>query len=442
MGWLRCATSYDHGMTSDKTRRWWRVAAGLATTVVLTAVMAAPAAAWPQQYWISELQLGQAWAVTKGAGVTVAVVDTGVVDTLGDLRGQVLPGADFSGSHTDGRSDAGEDCNPTSGCYSHGTDMALTIAGTGAGAGDQGVAPQAKILPVKVQQRSGDPAAPGAIAQGIRWATDHGAKVINLSLGALGICPPVEAEAIKYAYQHDVIVVAAAGNEGQPSVSAPANCAGALAVTASDERFRPWSGTNYGAEVAFTGSGVNVPEESLNGTRLKPVSGTSGAAAIVSGTFALLRAHFPKMSARDIVTRALWNVHNGLGGTIFAQRVSDKLGYGKILPLHALRDPLPANAANPIYAHWAGIIGPAPGDPSAATQSASPSGTVPTSSPDPARASANPGIAAAGDGSSDKGSSTGVILGSVVGAVVVVAGRGGVLTRRSRRRPAGPGTPG
>ncbi|HEY3631330.1 MAG TPA: S8 family serine peptidase [Jatrophihabitantaceae bacterium] len=423
-------------MTSNAFRQWRRGLLSLAASVVLIAISAPPAHAWPSQYWISLLGYDKAWSVTKGAGVTVAVVDSGVVE-LGDLKGRVLPGTDLVGGGTDGRADPGYLCHASTGCYSHGTDMALLIGGSGTGAGDQGVAPDVKILPVKVQTRSGAEAPRAAVANGIRWATDHGAQVINLSLGTQGACPEDQGAAIQYAYDHNVIVVAAAGNE-HDAVSSPANCAGALAVTANDRNFRPWSGANDGPELAFTCEGVNLPEESLTGKQLPGVSGTSGAAALVSGTFALLRAHFPKLSARDIVTRALYNVHNGLPGHNTLTKKAEGLGYGEILPDRALTQPLPAHASNPIYDHWEGLLGkPSATAGSSPSSSESGSGSAP-SSHSTTQVSGIPAAHGTGGGGS---SNTGVIIGGVIGAVIVIGGISLLLARRSGRRSANPGFP-
>ncbi len=118
-----------------RSRRWLRLLGAVTTVVVCTLGLAPPAAAQlPEQYWFTTLSLSKAWAVSKGAGVTVAVVDSGVNATLGDLGGQVLPGVNLSGSSApDGRSDPGSGCDQSGGCLSHGTNMALAIAGTGEG---------------------------------------------------------------------------------------------------------------------------------------------------------------------------------------------------------------------------------------------------------------------------------------------------------------------
>ncbi|MGO4429326.1 S8 family serine peptidase, partial [Streptomyces sp. MCAF7] len=153
-------------------------------------------------------------------GVTVAVLDTGVDDQHPDLAGQVLTGKDMVGFGA-GRGDRA--------WARHGTAMAGIIAGHGHGAsgsdGVKGVAPEAKILPVRVILEEDDPARKkartqrgGALANGIRWAVDHGADVINLSLGddSKSAHPePAEDAAVQYALRKGVVVVASAGNGGE-----------------------------------------------------------------------------------------------------------------------------------------------------------------------------------------------------------------------------------
>src|SRR5262249_30341290 len=139
------------------------------------------------------------WPKSQGEGVTVAVLDSGVQAILPDFSGVVLPGKDMTGGG-DGRTDV----DPK---YGHGTLMAALIAAQGTGTGFVGVAPGAKILPIVTDDG-------GSTIAGIRYATDHGAKVISISQGAPSPCVDELQEAIGYAVDHDVVVVASAGNDG------------------------------------------------------------------------------------------------------------------------------------------------------------------------------------------------------------------------------------
>lgn len=211
------------------------LAAVTALVTLLQLLLAAPSAALPKgAYWYTLFDLPKTWAVTKGAGVTVAVIDSGVKASLGDLRGQVLPGLDLSEAQRGAHSHV-----PKRGTtkFGHGTDMAALIAGTGRGAGIVGVAPEAKILPINGADAATDVAVT-AEARGIRWAVDHGATVINVSVGGTNACTAIEGEAVVSAYRHDAIVVASAGdNPGM--VDSPANCPGAIAVGGVDAAFAP-----------------------------------------------------------------------------------------------------------------------------------------------------------------------------------------------------------
>src|SRR6266511_3010780 len=175
------------------------------------------------QWQLSALNVRTAWRYSTGAGVTVAVLDSGVDATHPDLVGQVLPGADFINHTTDGRRDY----------VGHGTTVAGLIAGRlDDPAGVVGVAPHAKILPVRVLDSQNKYDDASVVADGLRWAVDHGARVVNMSLGGAGRSEEL-AEAIAYAEAHDVVVIACTGNltAGAPKqVWYPAREHGVVAV--------------------------------------------------------------------------------------------------------------------------------------------------------------------------------------------------------------------
>lgn len=410
------------------------VVAAIASPVSAVPAGALATAALPtpprNAWWYTELDLPHAWQVSQGAGVTVAVLDSGVKAGVGDLRGQVLAGKDFTRQPGPATVDRGTQGSPL---FGHGTDMAAMIAGTGRGSGLIGVAPKATILPVRVYAGA---FADIPVAAGIRWAVDHGADIINMSLGGHGACLPGEQRAVDYAVRHGVLLVAATGNDPEP-IGEPAACVGVIAVgaLADSAYFQAWSQEGYGPQLDFVAPGQHLVAELLNGQLSTPTSnGTSQATAIVSGVFALLRSAFPHASPRDLVTRALYSVHNGLGTRRFGTRIDDRLGYGEILPDYALRHAPPAGAVNPIFdriqRHLAagGPVAPtpeSPGSPGAGTSSAAGPGTR-TSPP----AASSP---AAASGSS--GGNTGVIAGVVVAVVVVAGGTGLLLARRRSADP-------
>ncbi|MFE9930498.1 type VII secretion-associated serine protease mycosin [Streptomyces sp. NPDC005533] len=286
-----------------------RAAAALTAAALLTAATAFPAAAdtiRDRQWGLLALRAEEAWGTTRGDGVTVAVLDTGVDDSHPDLAGQVLEGTDLIGMGA-GRGDRT--------WARHGTAMASIIAGHGhgpsRGQGVLGLAPQARILPVRVILEEGDPgrgkardSKGGALAEGIRWAADHGADVINLSLGDDSDSAHHEAgedEAVQYALAKGVVVVASAGNGGETGdrVSYPAAYPGVIAVTAVDRRGRKatFSTRNWYATVSAPGVDVVIADPDRS---YYEGWGTSAAAAFVSGAAALIKAEHPDLSPAQI----------------------------------------------------------------------------------------------------------------------------------------------
>lgn len=198
------------------------------------------------QWHLDQINMPEAWMLTRGEGVVVAVIDTGVTK-VEDLGGtELVPGWNFVDDNADSSDDHG-----------HGTHVAGTIAQTtDNGLGVAGVAPHARIMPIKVLSGSGSGSV-GGIAEGIRWAADHGAKVINMSLGG-PFNSPVLANAVRYAHEHGVVVVCAAGNDGRGRVSYPAANRGSIAVAATqfDETTTFYS--NWGKEIFIAAPGGNT----------------------------------------------------------------------------------------------------------------------------------------------------------------------------------------
>lgn len=330
----------------------------LAIAVALLAVTtpARPAAATPHprpgEWWFSVWGIERdVWPATKGAGVTVAVLDTGVNATLPELSGVVLKGEDSTGGKTDGRKDLDDRED------GHGTGMAALIAGQGGGrTGFVGIAPAAKILPIHDTARLGDKyGLYEAYARGIRFATDHGAKVINFSQGVTSAtmeehCEPDVQNAIAYAADHDVVVVASAGNTGNTTnwPELPASCAGVLTVGAIGPTLRPWKATQRQPYVAVSAPGDKIPTVGKKGELFTDGAGTSASAALTSGAIALIRSRNPRMSARMVVQRIIATA-KPLDGSQWNSRT----GYGAIQITSAMnpkRYPVPTNAANPVYA--------------------------------------------------------------------------------------------
>ncbi|MGS2619019.1 S8 family serine peptidase [Micromonospora sp. LZ34] len=316
-----------------------RILVGAAVATAVVAVAATPAQAavndplYDKQWGLGQIRAEQAWRTSTGAGVVIAVVDTGVDLNHPDLASKLVPGATFV------------DCGPTS-CGNgdwrgpngqpdasdeHGTHVAaIAAAATGNGVGVAGVAPDAKIMPIKVLEAGSGSFAD--IAAGIRYAADHGAKVVNLSLGALPGSQVLTltgleseaTEAIAYAQGKGVAVIAAAGNETAPLCDTPAWEPGALCVAATDRNgVKAWY-SNLGvkadlrAVAAPGGAGLvncdddvwsSVPRGTGSATcgqgDYDAYAGTSMATPYVSGVAALLFAQ----------NRSLDNVYSVLMST-------------------------------------------------------------------------------------------------------------------------------
>ncbi|MFI2371376.1 type VII secretion-associated serine protease mycosin [Streptomyces sp. NPDC018833] len=308
-----------------------------AFTVLPAATSAHADAIRAQQWGLDALHTEQAWQTTKGKGITVAVLDTGVDDQHPDLAGSVLPGKDFIGFGAQ-RGDRA--------WARHGTAMAGIIAAHGHGLGQEsgvlGIAPEAKILPVRVILEGSDKARDRArksrgtaLAQGIRWAVDQGADVINLSLGDDSKSAHPEAgedAAVQYALSKGAVVVASAGNGGEKGdhISYPAAYPGVIAVTAVD-RFgthAAFSTRRWYATVSAPGVDVVLADPDR---KYYQGWGTSAAAAFVSGAVALVRAAHPALTPAQIKKLLRETARNAPKGGR-----DDSRGYGLVDPAAAI----------------------------------------------------------------------------------------------------------
>ncbi|AEV88976.1 peptidase S8/S53 subtilisin kexin sedolisin [Actinoplanes sp. SE50/110] len=288
------------------------------------------------EWQLQTLDLHDAWTYADGSGVTVAVIDSGVDAHHPDLDGQVLPGLDLVNPKDDGDTDP----------VGHGTTVSGIIAGrSDDNTGVVGIAPKAKILPVRVLDEANRYDDALIVAKGLRWAVDHGARVVNLSLGGSANSPALAA-ALDYAFAKDVVVVACTGNvsatSSAHSVWYPAREPGVLAVAGMERNGTDlWSGSITGPETVVT-----APATELVGARpggYWRVQGTSFAAPMVAGTAALIRSRWPDMSAGDVINRIIRTAKDrGTPGR------DDVFGFGLIDPTGALTASVPSVLGNPL----------------------------------------------------------------------------------------------
>jgi type VII secretion-associated serine protease mycosin len=297
------------------------ITAAVAALIVVL-VSAAPARAdqvRDDEWWLKTLDVAQAQRISKGAGVTVAVVDSGVNARHPDLRGAVLAGRNTV-SGRDARSD-------TDG---HGTAMAGLIAARGrGGSGLLGIAPAAKILPVRPSNDT------YYAAEGIRWAAAHGAKVINMSFAISG-SDNLHA-AVRQAAAADVVLIGAAGNTGDKGNAAeyPVSYPEVLGVGAIDRTGKVLPFSQHGPQVDVVAPGIDMPTAGL-GEDYRTGYGTSNAAALVSGAAALIRAEHPDLTAAQVV-QILTATATDKG----AKGRDDYYGSGEIDLVKALTAPAP-----------------------------------------------------------------------------------------------------
>ncbi|WP_420080653.1 type VII secretion-associated serine protease mycosin [Streptomyces sp. JL4002] len=300
--------------------------------LLLAGVAATPAHAETirsQQWHLDAMKADEIWKISTGKGVTVAVIDSGITE-IPELVGQFLPGKTFSTQGAEEPVDKG----------GHGTGIAALIAGTGkhpSGDGAYGLAPDAKILPLRVpdDQEWETP----SWAAAIRYAADSDAKVINISLGRSS--KPEEdaarAEAVKYALSKGKLVFAAAGNTGNGTnkVQYPGATPGVVGVAAVDSRGEPTSESQHGPQIDLAAPGTDIVMACASNSGLCKTHGTSDSSALASASAALLWAAHPDWTNNQVLRVLL----NTAGKPVDGSGRNDYVGYGVVRPRVALQTP-------------------------------------------------------------------------------------------------------
>jgi subtilisin family serine protease len=316
------------------------LAVAAATALIVTSG-AAPARADTvrnAETWVlNAINAPAAWQATKGQGVTVAVIDSGVNPSVSDLTGSVTTGPDLTGVGT-------PPSNPNWGM--HGTWMASLIAGhghDGGGSGIIGIAPMAHVLSIRVITNSGDPGFARyerqsqarhqrELATAINYAITHGAGVISMSLGDGAASRPVR-QALQHALNRNIVILASSGNSGDlPSAQAqghaplsfPADYPGVLSVAAVNQNGAPASFSSDNLSVQVAAPGVQVPAQGQDGGYWL-VSGTSPACALAAGVAALIRSVYPALPPQWVGYAITSTTSNRP-----ADGYDDKVGFGTV----------------------------------------------------------------------------------------------------------------
>ncbi len=260
----------------------------------------------------ADINVEPAWDVTLGNGILIAVLDTGIDSNQPELSAKITGKKDFSGSGIDDG-------------FGHGTHIAgIIAAATNNSVGTAGVCPGCNLIIGKILDDEGY-GPDSAVAEGIIWAADNGAKVINMSLGGTS-GQDIKCEAVKYAWDKGVIMAAAAGNFGNKTVNYPAHCENVIAVASTDNKDALSSFSTYGTwvDVAAPGSVIysTLPISSYKLQQLKPglktnydyLSGTSMSTPMVAGVVGLIWSSSYGTSATSVVQR-LFETADKITGT-------------------------------------------------------------------------------------------------------------------------------
>lgn len=407
-----------------------RYALSAAMGVALAGIATAPAHAETvrdRQWHLDAMHAEEMWKTTTGRGVTVAVIDSGVDKTVADLRGQVLDGIDLSSLKGDEHADH----------EGHGTNMAALIAATGARGtanGSYGLAPGAKILPIRMPYATEDfgKVDSGArysrnLVKAIRFAADSEARVINISMGGANmpgtknVGTPELTSAVKYALTKGKLIFAAVGNKGDTTnaVEYPAATPGVVGVAGVDNKAKPVKNSQWGPQVDLAAPAKDVVSACAGGTQICGGTGTSSSSALASASAALIWSQHPDWTNNQVL-RVLMQTASGNDKGLSRD---DVVGYGVIRPRIALKNPSDPGPADEY---------PIPGfsyedAKSPSSKPSNPSGSAtgadqPTTGPAASNA--------------DNSTQTGLWIAAAIGAAVVVCAAIAVPVLRRRRLTA------
>lgn len=425
--------------TSGKRTLQHGSAVSMALGLLLVGIAAAPAHAETvrdQQWHLDAMHVEEMWKSSTGRGITVAVIDSGVDDSTADLKGQVLAGKDYSGLPGDEHTDHDR----------HGTGVAALIAATGArgtASGSYGVAPGAKILPIRMRYGTEDYGKVdiGAeysrkLTEAIRYAADSKAQIINVSMaradspGSQNVGTPELASAVKYALAKGKLIFGGAGNSGDTSnfLQYPAATPGVVAVAAIDKNIERSTFSQWGPQIDVAAPGEEMVHACTGGTQICKSDGTSDATAIASASAALIWSKHPTWTNNQVL-RVLINT---MKGNEKKWTWNNAIGYGIVRPRIALQNPGDPGPADEY---------PLPDLAATASASPSPEGTTPGGSSGGNKATdradgAHSAASTSGDGNATLWIGLGIGSAGLLGTAITVA-----TIRARRQRPSVPAVP-
>jgi subtilisin family serine protease len=328
-------------------------ALGAAAAFGLTLLsLATPAGATPgppnaPEYWFDSWHVSSLWkSGARGQGVTIAEIDTGVNADVPELQGRILPGTDL-GRGGNGQVDREVDA------FGHGTAMASIMVARPGLLDITGLAPGARILPIAVPLNgTTDAGKPDKLPDAIRYAADHHARIISMSLGGkhspltdTEACDDNEQSAIFYAMRKGAVVLASVGNTGPDRnvVEDPGVCLGVVSVGAVDASGTVARFSTRQPYLTLVAPGVGVPSLGRVTGEAYSGDGTSQSTALASAVAALVWSRYPTLSARQVVARLLATVDAG------RRTPSPAYGYGLLDAYRAVTGRVPADAPNPVF---------------------------------------------------------------------------------------------
>ncbi|WAL98217.1 type VII secretion-associated serine protease mycosin [Streptomyces sp. Je 1-369] len=296
-----------------------------------------------RQWHLDAMHAEEMWKISTGRNMTVAVIDSGVDDTVADLQGRVLDGKDYSDLPGDEHSDRD----------SHGTGIAALIAGTGARgkvSGSYGLAPDTKILPIRMPssyEKSGKPDQLSSysrdLSKAIRYAVDSDAQILNISMGSpnhrglSNVNTPELSAAVKYAIDKGTLIFAAVGNSAHKgnAVEYPAATPGVVGVGAINREVERTKESQWGPQVDMVAPGDDIWNACAGGTELCKGHGTSASTALASASAALIWSKHPDWTNNQVLRVMI----NTMQGNDDGWSRDDSVGYGAVRPRIALKEP-------------------------------------------------------------------------------------------------------